>query len=49
VVLYLAANAANSDGGTSGDYIYTTVTTIPREDPVPTEATTWSRLKSLYE
>jgi len=48
VTFYVAGNAANGDGSTGGDYIYTISAELLRNDPTPTAATTWSGIKGFY-
>jgi hypothetical protein len=48
VTFYVAGNAANGDGSSGGDYIYTISAELLRNDPTPVAATTWSGIKAQY-
>ncbi len=48
VRFFVAGNAANFDGGTPGDYVYTTDVEVVRNDAVPVRNASWSTIKDLY-
>lgn len=48
VTFYVAGNAANGDGSTANDYIYTISAELLRNDPTPVVSTTWSGVKGFY-
>ena len=49
VTFYATGNAANGNGADTGDFIYSTTTTSTEGSATDVSATTWGKIKMLYQ